>query len=81
VTIKMERMLPTKSMDEAAYEEIIRLVKEAGAWEQVSQMNGKRLNKEFWMGGLPEGLRKELKGYVVEEEVTGVRLKKLNGEE
>lgn len=77
VTIKMEKMLPSKGMDEAAYEEIIRLVKEAGAWEQVSQLNGKRLNKEFWVGGLPEDLRKELEGYIVEEEVTGVRLKKL----
>lgn len=81
VTIKMEKMLPTKGMDEVAYEEIIRLVKDAGAWEQVSQMNGKRLNKEFWMGGLPEDLRKELEGYVVEEEITGVRLKRLEGVE
>ncbi len=80
VTIKTERMLPTKGMDEEAYEEIIRLVKEAGAWEKVSQMNGKRLSKEFWGGGLPEDLRKELENYIVEEEVTGVKLKKLNGE-
>jgi hypothetical protein len=67
-------------MDEEVYEEVIRVVKEAGAWEQVSQMTGKRLNKEFWVGGLPEDLRKELEGYVVEEEVTGVRLKRLEGE-
>jgi hypothetical protein len=81
VTIKMEKMLPTKGMDKDAYEEIIHLVKEAGAWEQVSQMNGKRLNKEYWTGGLPEDLRKELENYIVEEEVTGVRLRRLNGEE
>jgi putative RecB family exonuclease len=82
VTIKTESMLPSKGMDEETYEEIIRLVKEGGAWEQVSQLNGKRLNKEFYSGGLPEDLRKELENYVVEEEVTGVRLKKLKeGEE
>ena len=80
MSIKIEKMFPTKGMDEAAYGEIIQLVKKAGAWDQVSQLNGKRLNKEFWMGGLPEDLRKELEGYVVEEEVTGVRLSKLKEE-
>jgi putative RecB family exonuclease len=81
VTIKIERMLPTKGMDEEAYENIITLVKEAGAWEQVSNMNGKKLNREFWEGGLPEVLRKELEKYLVEEEVTGVRLSRMMGED
>jgi hypothetical protein len=80
VTIKLEKELPSKSADEDAYEEIIRLVKEAGAWERVSQMNGRKLNKEFASGGLPEDLRKQLEGYIVEEEKTGVRLSRLNGE-
>jgi putative RecB family exonuclease len=81
VTIKLEKELPSKSADEDAYEEIIRLVKEAGAWERVSQMNGRKLNKEFASGGLPEDLRKQLEGYIVEEEKTGVRLSRLNGKE
>jgi putative RecB family exonuclease len=80
VTIKMEKGLPSKSVDEDAYEEIIRLVKEAGAWEKVSQMNGRKLNKEFASGGLSEDLREQLENYIVEEEKTGVRLSRLNGE-
>ncbi len=82
VIIKMEKGMPSKKADEEAYEEIIQLVKNAGVWEQVSQMNGKKLNKEFWAGRLPEDLRRELEGYVIEVERTRVILSRLtNGDE
>jgi hypothetical protein len=73
----MEETLPSKSRDEMAYEEIIQLVRDAGVWDQVSMLNGRKLNKEFKSGGLPEELRKELVGYVVEEERTRVTLSRL----
>ncbi len=77
VSIKKEQTLPSKSRDEMAYEEIIQLVRDAGVWDQVSMLNGRKLNKDFKAGRLPEDLRKELVGYVVEEERTRVTLSRL----
>lgn len=82
VAIKIEERLPSKSVDKEAYEEIIQLVRDAGAWEQVSMLNAAKLNKDLKVGALPDDLTNKLEEYIIETESARVSLSQMKeGEE
>ena len=70
--------MPSKSKDKRAHAEIVGLIREAGAWNQVSKLDTRKLMKDHEFGTLPKKLSEELEGYVVEEEKRRVYLGNLN---
>jgi hypothetical protein len=67
ISRKTEISLPSKSSDEEVYEKIIQLVIDSGLWEQVSNLNIRKLTKDLNEGNLPKALDKKLKKYTIEE--------------
>ncbi len=82
VSISTDQKLPTKTDDEETYNEIIDMVRDAGVWEQVSSLNGRKLYKDLKEGELPKKLQKKLSDFLVESESKRVTLSRLKeGEE
>jgi hypothetical protein len=73
--------LPSKSMDEYKYAEVVELVKKAGLWDEYSALDIKSLAGELVSGKLDAKLAKKLREYAEERKTETVRLTKVKEEE
>lgn len=81
VSIQLEKFFPSKSSDEATFKELEELLHEAGVWDQVSNLNTRKLMKDLETGDLPDELIKKLASYLIEEEKERIYLRSLKEEE
>lgn len=81
VSIQTQTRLPTRSSQKEGYDKIVKILQDAGIWEDFSVMDAAKLLKALEAGLLNSNAAKALRPFLIEEERVGVRLSKLKDDE
>lgn len=81
VTLKEENKLPSRSSDSETFEELVRIIHDAGLWDDLASLDTRRLMKELESGTIPDDIKSKLEQHIISEEKVRVNLGTLNSDD